>query len=89
MQYEQFAGGAREPLPRPSIDTGMGLERFATVMQGVHDVFDTDLFRRIYRGVRRTDGAAVRRRACRKPSRHRRSSALVRVPDRRRRAAVQ
>jgi alanyl-tRNA synthetase len=47
MQYEQFAGGARAPLPRPSIDTGMGLERFATVMQGVHDVFDTDLFRHL------------------------------------------
>jgi alanyl-tRNA synthetase len=47
MQYEQFAGGARTPLPRPSIDTGMGLERFATVMQGVQDVFDVDLFRRI------------------------------------------
>jgi alanyl-tRNA synthetase len=47
MQYEQFAGGARTPLPRPSIDTGMGLERFATVMQGVQDVFDIDLFRRI------------------------------------------
>jgi alanyl-tRNA synthetase len=47
MQYEQLAGGRREPLPRPSIDTGMGLERFTTVMQGVHDVFDIDLFRRI------------------------------------------
>jgi alanyl-tRNA synthetase len=47
MQFEQFAGGVREPLPRPSIDTGMGLERFATVMQGVHDVFDVDLFRHI------------------------------------------
>ena len=47
MQYEQFAGGTRTPLPRPSIDTGMGLERFATVMQGVHDVFDTDLFRHL------------------------------------------
>ena len=47
MQFEQFAGGVRESLPRPSIDTGMGLERFATVMQGVHDVFDTDLFRHI------------------------------------------
>jgi len=47
MQYEQFAGGRRQPLPRPSIDTGMGLERFTTVMQGVHDVFDVDLFRRL------------------------------------------
>src|SRR5437588_4862854 len=47
MQYEQFAGGVREALPRPSIDTGMGLERFAAVMQGVHDVFDVDLFRHV------------------------------------------
>ncbi|HEX4157028.1 MAG TPA: alanine--tRNA ligase [Rhizomicrobium sp.] len=47
MQYEQFAGDARTVLPRPSIDTGMGLERFATVMQGVQDVFDVDLFRHI------------------------------------------
>ncbi len=47
MQFEQFANGRREKLPRPSIDTGMGLERFTTVMQGVHDVFDTDLFRHI------------------------------------------
>ena len=47
MQYEQFAGGRRESLPRPSIDTGMGLERFATVLQGVHNVFDTDLFRHL------------------------------------------
>ncbi|HWY14198.1 MAG TPA: alanine--tRNA ligase [Rhizomicrobium sp.] len=47
MQYEQIAGGRREPLPRPSIDTGMGLERFATVMQGVHDIFDVDLFRHL------------------------------------------
>jgi alanyl-tRNA synthetase len=47
MQYEQLAGGKRENLPRPSIDTGMGLERFTTVMQGVHDVFDIDLFRHL------------------------------------------
>src|SRR6202166_4813512 len=46
-QYEQVAGSRREPLPRPSIDTGMGLERFATVMQGVHDIFDVDLFRHL------------------------------------------
>ena len=45
MQYEQFAGGERKPLPRPSIDTGMGLERISAVMQGVHDNYDTDLLR--------------------------------------------
>jgi alanyl-tRNA synthetase len=47
MQFEQFADGKREKLPKPSIDTGMGLERFATVLQGVHNVFDTDLFRHL------------------------------------------
>ncbi|MEO8115651.1 MAG: alanine--tRNA ligase, partial [Phenylobacterium sp.] len=45
MQYEQFADGERKPLPKPSIDTGMGLERLAAIMQGVHDNYDVDLFR--------------------------------------------
>ncbi len=45
MQYEEGPPGVREPLPRPSIDTGMGLERFAAVLQGKHDVYDTDTFR--------------------------------------------
>ena len=45
MQYEQFADGTRSGLPRPSIDTGMGLERIAAVMQGVHDNYDIDLFK--------------------------------------------
>ncbi len=45
MQFEQQPGGERIPLPKPSIDTGMGLERIAAVMQGVHDNYDIDLFR--------------------------------------------
>jgi len=45
MQYEQLPGGERLSLPKPSIDTGMGLERLAAVMQGVHDNYDTDLLR--------------------------------------------
>ena len=45
MQYEQIAPGKREKLPKPSIDTGMGLERFAAILQGVHSNFQTDLFR--------------------------------------------
>ena len=45
MQYDQSADGTRTPLPKPSIDTGMGLERIAAVMQGVHDNYDIDLFR--------------------------------------------
>ncbi len=45
MQYEQVDADIRRDLPRPSIDTGMGLERIAAVMQGVHDNYDTDTFR--------------------------------------------
>ncbi|WP_260580332.1 alanine--tRNA ligase [Sphingopyxis sp. PET50] len=45
MQYEQLPGGERVDLPRPSIDTGMGLERVAAVMQGVTDNYDTDTFK--------------------------------------------
>jgi alanyl-tRNA synthetase len=45
MQFEQFADGKREPLPKPSIDTGMGLERVTAVLQGVHDNYDIDLFK--------------------------------------------
>ncbi|MDO8378520.1 alanine--tRNA ligase [Phenylobacterium sp.] len=45
MQFEQFADGSRKPLPKPQIDTGMGLERIAAVLQGVHDNYDIDLFR--------------------------------------------
>jgi alanyl-tRNA synthetase len=45
MQYEQRAPGDRVDLPRPSIDTGMGLERVAAVLQGVTDNYDTDTFK--------------------------------------------
>ena len=45
MQFEQLAGGERLSLPKPSIDTGMGLERVAAVLQGVHDNYDIDLFK--------------------------------------------
>lgn len=45
MQFEQFADGRRINLPKPSVDTGMGIERIAAVLQGVHNNFDTDLFK--------------------------------------------
>ncbi|HWA21381.1 MAG TPA: alanine--tRNA ligase, partial [Caulobacterales bacterium] len=45
MQFEQFADGRRESLPKPSVDTGMGLERIAAVLQGVHSNYEIDLFR--------------------------------------------
>jgi alanyl-tRNA synthetase len=44
MQYEQLAGGKRVDLPRPSIDTGLGIERMAAVLQGTHDNYKIDLF---------------------------------------------
>ena len=47
MQYEQVTKEERVPLPRPSIDTGMGLERMACILQGVDSVFETDLFRHL------------------------------------------
>jgi alanyl-tRNA synthetase len=49
MQFEQVSKTERVPLPKPSIDTGMGLERIAAVMQGVHSNYDTDLFRTLIR----------------------------------------
>ncbi len=45
MQYDRQADGTLRPLPRPSIDTGMGIERMAAVLQGTHDNFATDVFR--------------------------------------------
>jgi alanyl-tRNA synthetase len=47
MQYEQVTKEERVPLPRPSIDTGMGLERMACILQGIDSVFETDLFRHL------------------------------------------
>ena len=51
MQYEQLAPGKRVDLPKPSIDTGMGLERIAAVLQGVHDNYSIDLFRALISAV--------------------------------------
>src|SRR6185437_4315882 len=45
MQFEQVTPTERIALPKPSVDTGMGLERIAAVLQGVHDNYDIDLFR--------------------------------------------
>ncbi|MGO9982840.1 MAG: alanine--tRNA ligase [Rhodomicrobium sp.] len=49
MQYEQVSKTERSSLPRPSIDTGMGLERVAAVLQGVHNNYETDLFQALIR----------------------------------------
>jgi alanyl-tRNA synthetase len=47
MQFDRSADGTMVPLPKPSVDTGMGLERVAAVMQGVHSNYDIDLFRNL------------------------------------------
>ena len=51
MQYEQLESGKRVNLPRPSIDTGMGLERIAAVLQGTHDNYAIDLFRALIQTI--------------------------------------
>jgi alanyl-tRNA synthetase len=51
MQYDRSADGVLTPLPKPSVDTGMGLERVAAVMQGVHSNYDIDLFRSLIRAA--------------------------------------
>ncbi|MCH2546157.1 MAG: alanine--tRNA ligase [Alphaproteobacteria bacterium] len=56
MQYEQHEDGSRTDLPKPCIDTGMGLERMATVMQGKTDVYDTDLFRHLIEASKEHSG---------------------------------
>jgi alanyl-tRNA synthetase len=58
MQYEEQAGGVRTDLPRPSIDTGMGLERIAAVLQGTHDNYQIDLFRALVAAVADATGVA-------------------------------
>jgi alanyl-tRNA synthetase len=57
MQYEQVAPGVRNPLPKPSIDTGAGLERVAAVLQGKHDNYDIDLFVALIRAIAELTGA--------------------------------
>jgi alanyl-tRNA synthetase len=57
MQYEQLEGGVRNPLPKPSIDTGAGLERVAAVLQGKHDNYDIDLFVALIRAIAELTGA--------------------------------
>jgi len=59
MQYEEQPGGGRISLPRPSIDTGMGLERIAAVLQGTHDNYETDLFRALIAAIVERTGVAA------------------------------
>ena len=60
MQYEQVSASERRDLPRPSIDTGMGLERIAAVLQGRHDNYAIDLFRRLIEASEDLTGTPAR-----------------------------
>jgi alanyl-tRNA synthetase len=56
MQYDRSSDGVLVPLPKPSVDTGMGLERAAAVMQGVHSNYDIDLFKSLIRSAAEITG---------------------------------
>jgi len=58
MQFDRQADGTLVPLPKPSVDTGMGLERIAAVLQGVHSNYEIDLFQRLLRAAAEVTGAA-------------------------------
>jgi alanyl-tRNA synthetase len=57
MQYDRAANGQLTPLPKPCVDTGMGLERVAAVLQGVHSNYDTDTLRALVSGAKRVTNA--------------------------------
>jgi alanyl-tRNA synthetase len=59
MQYDRGADGKLIPLPKPSVDTGMGLERISAVMQGVHSNYDIDLFKNLIRAAGKLAGTSV------------------------------
>ena len=80
MQFYQMEGGVRENLPKPSIDTGMGLERMAAILQGKHDNYDTDLMRSLIEESARissTDPDGISKNHHRVISDHLRSAAFL------------
>ncbi len=89
MQFERHADGSQTSLPKPSIDTGMGLERVSAVLQGVHDNYDIDLFKTLIAASGEPDWGQGRRRQARQPPRDCRPYSRVQLPDRRWRNAFQ
>ena len=87
MQFDRSADGTMTPLPKPSVDTGMGLERIAAVMQGVHSNYDIDLFRHLVAAAAKLTGTTGRE--VEFAARDRRPHPRLLVPGRRRRAAVE
>jgi len=61
MQFNRDEAGVMHPLPKPSVDTGMGLERIAAVLQGVHSNYEIDLFQDLIRAAARETGVTVHR----------------------------
>ncbi|HLJ18724.1 MAG TPA: alanine--tRNA ligase, partial [Stellaceae bacterium] len=59
MQFERGGDGQMKPLPKPSVDTGMGLERISAVMQGVHSNYEIDLFKNLIRAAGKLAGTSV------------------------------
>jgi alanyl-tRNA synthetase len=71
MQFEQYADGSRTSLPKPSVDTGAGLERVAAVMQGTNNNYEIDLFRSLIASTQQATGRGyVLRRIMRRAMRH-------------------
>ncbi|EEV3467086.1 TPA: alanine--tRNA ligase [Escherichia coli] len=78
MQFNRQADGTMEPLPKPSVDTGMGLERIAAVLQHVNSNYDIDLFRTLIQAVAKVTGATdLSNKSLRVIADHIRSSAFL------------
>ena len=89
MQFEQVSADERVDLPKPSIDTGMGLERIAAVMQGLHDNYDIDLMRALIEASAAAANVDPDGTSRGLSPGHRRPFAGGQLSDRRRRAAIQ
>jgi alanyl-tRNA synthetase len=77
MQFDRDASGKLSPLPKPSIDTGMGLERIAAVLEGVISNYDTDLFKPLIKEAARLTGTSLEKELDKEA--HTRSAASLRV----------
>ena len=87
MQFDRQPDGSLQPLPAPCVDTGMGLERLAAVLQHVHGNYEIDLFQHLIKAAARLTG--TERPGQQVAARHRRPHPRVQLPDRRRRAALE